>query len=234
VDRVNADPGALAPAAEELKLPLLKTGWFTRSAGEGVAALEPVRKAAFQDAQKIDRQVSDTIEVAPNHIVVLHVIDHQPAAPMPLATVRDRVAADLAADRAAKAAKAQADALLARAKHGETLDQIGASLAQPVSDIPGVTRQAPNPQLAPLMDEAFRLARPAGGKFDIGLARMAPDRYVLVTVTKVEDGDPKAADAPTRERLREQLALMRGAVEADAYMKGLRKQYTIKVAEDRL
>jgi peptidyl-prolyl cis-trans isomerase D len=234
VDRVNADPGALAPAAEELKLPLLKTGWFTRSGGEGVAALEPVRKAAFQDAQKIDRQVSDTIEVEPNHIVVLHVIDHQPAAPMPLASVRDRVAADLAADRAAKAAKAQADALLARAKRGETLDQIGAALGQPVSDIPGVTRQAPSPQLAPLLDEAFRLARPAGGKLDTGLARLAPDRYALVTVTKVEDGDPKTTDAPTRERLREQLAQMRGAVEADAYMKGLRKQYSIKVAEDRL
>jgi peptidyl-prolyl cis-trans isomerase D len=116
VDRINADPGALAPAAAELKLPLRRTGWFTRTAGEGIAALEPVRKVAFQDMQKVDRQVSDTIEVAPNDIVVLHVIDHQPAAAIPLAAVRERVAADLLADRAAKAAKAQADALLARAK----------------------------------------------------------------------------------------------------------------------
>src|SRR4029079_15529691 len=101
VDRIYADPGSLAPAASELKLPLQKTGWFTRSAGEGVASLEPVRKAAFQDAQKVDRQVSDTIEVSPNHIVVLHLIDHQRAAPMPLASVHDRVLADLVADRAA-------------------------------------------------------------------------------------------------------------------------------------
>jgi peptidyl-prolyl cis-trans isomerase D len=124
--------------------------------------------------------------------------------------------------------------LLARAKKGETIDQLAASLSQPVSDVPGVTRQAPSPQLAPLVDEAFRLARPAGGKVDVGVARLAPDRYALVAVTKVVDGDPKAADAATRARLREQLAMMRGAVEAEAYMKGLRKQYTIKVAEDRL
>ena len=234
VDRINADPGALAPAAAELKLPLRRTGWFTRTAGEGIAALEPVRKVAFQDMQKVDRQVSDTIEVAPNDIVVLHVIDQQPAAAIPLAAVRDRVAADLLADRAAKAAKAQADALLARAKKGETIDQIAAAIAQPVSDVPGMTRQAPNPQLVPLVDAAFRLARPQGGKADVGIARLAPDRYALVAVTRVVDGDAKAADAPTRARLREQLAQMRGAVEADAYMKGLRKQYTVDVAEDRL
>jgi peptidyl-prolyl cis-trans isomerase D len=234
VDRVNADPGALAPAAAELSLPLRRTGWFTRAAGEGIAALEPVRKAAFQDPQKEDRQVSDMIEIAPNDIVVLHVIDHQPAAPIPLAAVRDRVSADLLADRTAKAAKAQADALLARAKKGETIDQIAAAIGQPVSDVPGVTRQAPNPQLVPLVDAAFRLARPVGAKGDVGIARLAPDRYALVTVTRVIDGDPKAVDAATRTRLRDQLAQMRGAVEAEAYMKGLRKQYTIDVAEDRL
>jgi len=234
VDRVNADPGALSPAADELKLPLQKSGWFTRSAGEGIAALEPVRKAAFQDAQKIDRQVSDSIEVSPNHVVVLHVIDHQPAAPMPLASVHARVLGDLVGDRSAKAAKAQADALLARAKRGETLDQIGAAIAQPVTDLPGVSRQAPNPQVAPLIDAAFRLARPDGGKLDVGLAKFTPDRFALVSVSKVVDGDPKAPDAATRAKLREQLALMRGAVEADAYMKSLRKEYAIKVAEDRL
>jgi peptidyl-prolyl cis-trans isomerase D len=97
-----------------------------------------------------------------------------------------------------------------------------------------MTRQAPNPQLVPLVDAAFRLARPQGGKADMGIARLAPDRYALVAVTRVVDGDAKAADAPTRARLREQLAQLRGAVEADAYMKGLRKQYTVDVAEDRL
>jgi peptidyl-prolyl cis-trans isomerase D len=234
VDRIYADPGALAPAAEELKLPLLRTGWFTRAAGEGIAALEPVRKAAFQDAQKVDRQVSDAIEVSPNHVVVVHVIDHQPAAALPLASVRERVSADLLADRASKAAKAAADALLARAKKGETIDAIAASIAQPVSDVPKVGRQAPNPQLAPLVDTAFRLPRPVGGKGDVGLAKLGPSQYALVTVTAVADGDTKRADAATRVKLRDQLSLMRGAVEAEAYVKGLRKQFTITVAEDRL
>jgi len=234
VDRIADDPGALAPAAQELKLPLLRSGWFSRGAGEGIAALEPVRKTAFQDPQKVDRQVSDSIEVSPNHIVILHVIGHQPAATLPLASVRARVATDLLADRAAKLAKAQADALLARARKGETIDAIAASINQPVSEMPHIGRRSPSPQLAALVDAAFRLARPVGGKGESAIAKLGPEQYVLLTVTAVADGDTRSVDAATRAQQRDVLARMRGAVEAEAYVKGLRKQYTIKVADDRL
>ena len=108
VDKVYDDPNQLVPAAQELKLPVARTGFFSRAGGEGIAALEPVRKAAFADAQKTDRQVSDLIEIEPNHVVVLHVTDVKAAAPIPLASIRPRVAMDFEADRAAKAAKAHA------------------------------------------------------------------------------------------------------------------------------
>jgi peptidyl-prolyl cis-trans isomerase D len=234
VDRIYADPGALAPTAQALQLPVRRSGWFSATAGEGIAALEPVRKAAFQDAQKNDRQVSDTIEVGPNHVVVLRVADHQPAAPIPLATVRGRVVADLLADRMAKAARAQAEAYVARAAKGESFDALAAASGQPVSDVPGITREPPSPQLRPLVDEAFRLPRPVAGKASVGMARLAPDRYALVTVTAVKDGDLSTLDAKTRANLRQQLATMRGVVEAQAYARSLRKQYTVEVAEDRL
>jgi peptidyl-prolyl cis-trans isomerase D len=234
VDKVYADPSELAPAAAELKLPITRTTDFTRGAGEGIAALEQVRKAAFEDSQKIDRQVSDPVEIEPNHIVVLHVIDYKPAAPMPFASIRDRVLADLTADQQAKASKVRAESFLARAEKGETLDALAFEAGRPVSDVPGVTRQAPNPQLAPLIDEAFRLSRPVAGKSQVGLAKLASDRYVLVTVSKVTDGDLKGLDAKTREGLKGQLAKARGAVDARSFVQALRKQYTIKVAEDRL
>jgi peptidyl-prolyl cis-trans isomerase D len=234
VDKVYDDPNQLVPAAQELKLPIAHTGFFSRAGGEGIAALEPVRKAAFADAQKTDRQVSDLVEIAPNHVVVLHVTDVKPAAAIPLAGIRGRVAADLMADRALKAAKARAEALLARARKGEDLQAMAAEVKRPVSDVPGITRQAPNPQLAPLVDAAFRLPRPSAGHNEYALAKLGADHYALVSVTAVKDGDLTGLDEPTRARLRQQLASMRGAVEARAYIDGLRKQYTVKVAEDRL
>jgi len=234
VDKIYADPSALAPAAEELKLPVNRTGLFSREAGEGIAALEPVRKAAFNDPQKLDRQVSDPVEIEPNHMIVLHVIDYQPAAPLPLAGIRDRVMADAVADRLARASKARAEALLARALKGESLDALATEAGRPVADVPAVTRQAPNPQLAPLIVEAFRLPRPVAGKVQVGLAKLAPDRYALVTVSAVTDGDLSGLDSATRANLKDQLAKARGALDARAFIEALRKQYTIKIAEDRL
>jgi len=235
IDRVDDDQGAaLVPAAEELKLPVQRTSLFTRTSGEGIAALEPVRKAAFEDAQKNDRLVSDLVELEPNHVVVLHVIEVKPSAQMTLAQVHDRALADFAADRAAKAAKAHAEGILARANKGEDLDKIAAELGHPVSNVPGIARQAPNPALTPLVDAAFRLGRPVAGKFEFALAKLTPEQYALVGVTAVKDGDLTGLDAATRDKLRQQLAAGRGAVEARAYIQNLRKQYKITIAEDRL
>ena len=50
----------------------------------------------------------------------------------------------------------------------------------------------------------------------------------------MKDGDLAGLDDATRKSLREQVATARGSVEARAYIQGLRKQYTVKVAEDRL
>ncbi len=234
VDKIYSDPNSLAPAAASLKLPVNRTGLFTRAKGEGIAALEQVRKAAFTDAQKIDRQVSDSIEIDPNHVVLLHVTDYQPAAMQPLASIRDRVAADLAADRLDKASKAQAQALLARTQKGESLDVLAAQLGRKVNEVPKIRRQAPSPQLAPLVDEAFRLDRPTAGKVPVGLTRLGPDHYALVAVTAVQEGDLTGLDAATRRKLKTQLAGMRGSVDAQAFIRSLRKQYTVTIAEDRL
>ena len=90
VDKVYSDPSSLAAAASELSLPIQRSGLFTRTHGEGIAALEPVRKAAFSDPQKIERQVSDPIDLDQSHVVAIHVTDYQPAATLPLARVHDR------------------------------------------------------------------------------------------------------------------------------------------------
>lgn len=234
VDAVYAKPTELVPAAQDLKLPVLRTGLFTRDGGDGIAALPQVRAAAFNESQKKDRQVSDPIEIEPNHSVVLHVIDVQPAASLPLASIRDRVLADIQADRVAQASKEAADALLARAEKGESLDAIAASLGKTVASLPGVPRVAPAPQMAPLIDKAFSLPKPEAGKESVGLAKVGGDRYLLVGVTAVKDGDPASVDAATRDNLRTQIGKARGAVEGRAFIKNLRKQYKITVAEDRL
>jgi peptidyl-prolyl cis-trans isomerase D len=232
LELIYRTPTALEPAAKELGLELRRTGLFTRTTGEGIAAIEDVRRAAFSDNQRIERQVSDTLEIGPGHVVAIHVIEHQPEAAQPFEQVRERVRADFDADRLAQASQAQAAKLLERARKGETLEAIAAEVGRTVAPLPGIGRQA---QLPPaLVQSVFATPAPTADAPAYGIARVGSDRHVLFQVTAVGEGDLSTLDDATRRMLLEQLARARGLVEFEDYMKALRAGYEITVAEDRL
>lgn len=232
IERIYRDPTALAPAAEEVGLEVKRTALFARDAGEGIAAMPEVREAAFADAQRVDRQVSDAVEIGPNHLVVLHVVEVEPAALIPFEEVRERVRNDLVADSLSKASQAQAEALLERARAGESFADLASEVGRTVAELPAVTRQS---QLPPaLLEEAFRLSEPTEDAPSVGMVRLGADRHALVRVTAVREGEVGELDDATRDALRQQLAQARAVVEAEAYVRALRRQYTVTVAEDRL
>ena len=118
------NPTVLEPAAKAVGLPVQKIGPFSRANASGIAANPAVLRSAFSDALVQDGTVSDPIEIAPSHSVVIRVVGHTPEQPQPLAKVRDAVIAAIRADRQEKAAAATADAVLARIAKGETLHQL--------------------------------------------------------------------------------------------------------------
>jgi len=234
MDKVYNDPSALADSAKKLGLTVLRAGPFTRTAGEGIAALEPVRKAAFSNSLKISREVSDAIEVAENQLVVLRVVNYQPVGTIPLMQIKDRVQADFIADRATQAAKARAEALQARVNKGESLDKIATELGSQVAQWPMMTRNPPIPQLSDVAKTAFALPHPVANKTHVGIAKLQGDSYALIEVTAVKDGLVSPTDVETIKNIRMQLAQARGAVEVEAYIKSLRKEYTVTVIEKNL
>lgn len=233
VDLTLKDPTTLAPAARELGLTVQRTAPFGRGEGAGIAANPLVQRAAFAPAQLEGGNTSDPIEIGPNHVVVIRVAEHQLAKPIPLATVRERVIADIQADRLATAAKRAAEALLARANKGESLEALATASGGQAQSALGIDRNASTPAPA-IVATAFRLPRPQNGQIHAGLAKLAADRYALVEVSRVEDGDPRTMDAATRKAQQQQYGQMRGAVEARAYVDALRKRFPVQIAEDRL
>lgn len=234
VDAILREPNALSAVARDMGVDVQSSTAFTRAGGEGIAAIDAFRAAAFSRTQKDDRLVSDPIEVGPNRVVVLQVTEHSPSALRPLAEVREQVLADLQADRLAKAARERADALLARARGGETLEAIATELGVVAQDSFGVARQAgfPDPAIA---TEAFRLLPLEAGKpADVGLAALSGGRFALVVATKATPGDVSELTPDVRSQIRAQLARMRGDMEREAFVKALRSQFAITVSEDRL
>lgn len=233
VDDVLKTPSSLGPAARSAKLTVQKLGPFARGQGSGIAANPAVLRAAFSDDLKESRMASDLIEIAPNHSVVIRVIDHAPERVQPLDKVGAQVVAAIRADRARKAAEAEADAVLARLKKGESLAAIATEKTWILANVPGVTRTAPVPD-AQAVRAYFEVPTPAAGKTSPGKTQTAAGQIVVFEVTKVEQGDDAEITPEIRAGFLRQLAPSIGEQDAIAIGKAQRKRMKVSVAEDRL
>ncbi len=232
-DAVYQDPTALSAAAKDLGLPLQKTGLFTRAGGEGIAANPAVVKAAFSNTVLTEGNASDPIELGPNHIIIVHVDQHEKSVPKPLDQVREQISKLLTDKQIAAQAKEQAGVLYARVTKGETLEQIAAPLKLKVEQEKDIGRSAVNLDQT-LVAEVFKLTRPQEGKTSTALVALTNDAYALVALDSVKDADPAKLDAKSREAARNQLTQSIGEEAVRGYIDTLRKSAKVEIAEDRL
>ncbi|WAC64503.1 peptidyl-prolyl cis-trans isomerase [Pseudoxanthomonas sp. SL93] len=233
VNETLKNPTALAPAAQAVGLPLQKLGPFPRNAPVGIAASPAVLRAAFSETLVQDGTVSDPIEIAPNHSVVIRVSQHTPEQAQPLAQARDAVIAAVRADRRSKAAEAAANALVARLDKGESLATVAAAESLQFNEIPGMRRGIPMPT-AEANEAIFAARRPAEGKATAGKVALGDGNYAVFTVNKVTDGDMAAMPEQERTMMQQQLSQMSGGIATQAYVDAMRKRFKVKVFEDRL
>lgn len=232
-DLAYQDPSSLDGLAKELDLPIQKAGPFPRMGGSGVAANPAVVKAAFSDSVLVQKNNSDSIEIGPNHIVVLRDSEHKAATPKSLADVQDEVRTRILAERLTQQARTHADALFADLDKGSTLDAIATSNGLKVEDGKGIGRDAATLDSA-LVRAAFSMPRGKDGKPTHKLVDLGGDAYALVELTGVTDGNPASLDAKTREAARNTLQQGASAAVADEFVASLRKSADVKRYENRL
>lgn len=233
VDLVNKNPTALAPAARDAGVPLRTLGPFSRDAASGIATNKAVQRAAFADSAIQDGLVSDLVEIAPDHVVMIRVNQHVPARELPPAQVRDRIVAAVRAERTKKAGAAVAEAMLAKLKAGTPLAAVAAEKGLVPIDMPNASRGAPLPDRK-ATQAYFAVPAPAAGKVSAGQLALDDGSHVVFAVSKVTPGDPSKATAEERMVLQRQLAQSGGADDAKAFIATMRKQMDVKVAEERL
>ena len=233
VDEVLKSPTSLAAAASAAKLSVQKLGPFARGQGTGIAANPAVVRAVFSDDMKENRMVSDPIEIAPNHSVVVRVVEHMPERVQPLDKVGPQVVAAVRADRARKAAEAEGDAVLARLKKGESLATIAGDKNWVFASLPGIQRGAPAPS-AEANEAYFQVPPPAAGKRSPGKVLSQDGQMVVFEVTKVSQGDNSEITPDIRANFLRELAPRIGEQDALSVGKAERKRMKVQFAEERL
>lgn len=227
------NPTSLESAAKAGNLPLQKAGPFTRATAGGVLANPAVLRSAFSENLIQDGTVSDPIEIAPNHGIVIRVAGHTPQQPQPLAQVRDAVIAAIRLDRQEKANMAAADALVARIAKGESLKDIATADKLQFNEMASMPRGMPVPT-PEANEQIFAVPRPAEGKASAGRIALGNGAFAVFAVTQVNDGDLSQVTPEQREGMKQQLVQLAGVGSSTEFVKFMRKQFQVKVMEERL
>lgn len=233
VDLVYEDPSTLDSAALVMGLTVQEVGPFSRAGGVGVAANPEVIEVAFSDLVLLQDSVSDPVNLAENHLVMIKLKKHLPVALKSLDQVRDEVTSTLQERMANKQARARADQLLLAVKTGEKdLNSLAAEAGLEYAHHQAVRRNALVPD-GLLVKEIFRLHEPIEGE-PLLTVLPASKGFAVVVLESIKDGELDAGAWLAQQQYERTLANGSASQEAWALMRQLRATAEVEVFEERL
>ncbi len=185
--RAYEDPNSLEPAAQGLGLEIKESEWMTRDGGPGLFASPKVIRAAFSDDVLNQGYNSERIELGDQHVVVVRLLEHEESSSKPLESVQAEIEAALKQEKAAQAAQKAGEALLARLRGGETLEQIAAAEGKTLNK-PGAVGRGSRELSPELLVALFRQPRPEEGGTSYGGTALEDGGYAVMALNSVTDG----------------------------------------------
>ncbi|MEI5639059.1 MULTISPECIES: peptidylprolyl isomerase [unclassified Pseudoalteromonas] len=149
----------LKDAAEMAEVEVKSTELVSRAALPEPLNAPAISNTIFSPELLEDRVNSEVLEVAPEHIVVVRVEEHKPAATKPLEEVQAQIKAQLIDEKAATLIAEKAQSLFEQLQAGESLTQVVASQNVAVKSVNELQRRSREVPPA-ITSEAFKLPHP--------------------------------------------------------------------------
>jgi peptidyl-prolyl cis-trans isomerase D len=217
---------SLKGVADALNLTPQQSGWVARdkAATDPVLSNPKVLAAAFSNDVLLKKHNSEPIDLGNNSMVVVRVLDHQPAHMLALADVKDAIKAELVSVEGAKLAAARGAALSAALKAGKGSEAQGWSQSHAVSR--QNTAGLPPADLQAIFSaNTSKLPAFAGVKHATG-------EYVIYRVDQVQAA--AAATPDQRQQLAGVIGQMNANAQAMSYLSALRLKFPIKAGKQSL
>ena len=229
LDELAFEKSAIADVAKEVGLEVQTTDWIGRGpGGEGLAANEAVRTAAFSPEVTSEDQNSKPIVVDNDRIVVVHKAEYEPARDRPLEEVKEQVREVVIAESAAALAKKEGAALAEAVKGGQALAAAAAAHRAKVAFEGDAKRNQAGVDDS-VLAAAFKLPRPEAGKVVVDTVELPSGDVAVVALSGVSDPQkPESAD----DQLKAVTQQMRDSVagsEFGAYRKTIEEAVKVKV-----
>jgi peptidyl-prolyl cis-trans isomerase D len=226
-------PDTLKFAADGLGLAIQTTGLFSRDHGDGVAANDNFRAAAFGEDVIDGGNNSETIQFEDGRVVVLRIVEKQPATHRPLDEVRAGIRDELRRQSAQRLAEETGKTIHDRLLHGDAVDAI-ARETKAVWQAPALIKREEAGVPAEVLDTAFTLGRPAPDHLAAGGVALGSGDYAVVALYGVFDGDPATVSPTERSTQRSEIQRHYTQQDREDMQAALRARAKIAVFQDRL
>lgn len=179
----NSD--SLMSVTEALNVEAKSSGYFTRDQGADITANEKVRAAAFSKLVLKEKSNSDVIEISPEHILVLRVLEHEAASRLPLDSVRSSIENGLRLRKSHENTMAAAIAAKEKVNVGEATmaDLAAKGITLKTSEM--LTRKDMTKIDPMILETAFNISASEEGKLNVSEVSMYSGDVALVVVDEV-------------------------------------------------
>ncbi|VAW56495.1 hypothetical protein MNBD_GAMMA07-2199 [hydrothermal vent metagenome] len=154
---------SLQEVADELGLEIKTSKSFTRQQGQGIAANNNVRIAAFKANVVSDNRNSDIIELEKNHVVVLRMESHTEAKPKSIDDVKQFIEVTLKGEKSKEKTMAAALEALAKLEGGTSIEDEHLQALAKLNKLGPVKRDNMTVEQT-LLNHAFSMSKPVDNK----------------------------------------------------------------------
>ena len=221
------NPDNLQTVADALGITVKKSALFTKEKGEGIAADEKIRSAAFSE-EVLQGNNSAPVELSTEHLVVVRLLEHKAAAKRDLSEVKQEVAGVLSKEKANLQSVEKAKKIMLRLQAGESIQVVAAENKLKINTDKGLVR-GKNKLPEQLNNAIFKAAKPLGGKPSVFIAALPSGEQVVVSLSKVTAGIMSEDDKKQMELAKKNIANAFGQVEFNQVLSSLQAEADIEV-----
>ncbi len=231
---VFEQPGSLEATADFLGLPIQRTDWFSRNAGEGIATHTVLREAAFSDEVRVDRMNSEMIEIDSDLLVAVHFADYRDQRQLDFEEVSKEITDSLAAQGAIAGQEDAANKLVDRLRAGAPWAGVLEEAGLPLYDLPQDAEDIADPDDQSVAQAVYAAPVPIAGQAVYGGARLDAGRYAVYRLAEVVPGNPDEINSEEREQIRSLIGARVGEELYTGASRALRSAANVEVFEENL
>ncbi|UOA06931.1 SurA N-terminal domain-containing protein [Methylobacter sp. S3L5C] len=221
------NPDNLQTVADALGVSVQKSVLFTREKGDGIAANDKIRGAAFSE-EVLQGNNSAPVEQGADRLVVVRLSEHKVASKRELNEVKQEVADVLSKEKAQLMTLQKAAQIKARLQAGESIQVLAAENKLEIKAEKALVRSK-NKLPEQLSHVIFTAAKPDGTKPSVFIAALPSGEQVVVSLSKVTAGIMSEDDKKQMELAKKNIANAFGQTEFNQVLNSLQTEANVEI-----